>query len=82
MKFPKLKTLIASPQPEIEDLLTPREVKGLLKCSLPYIYKLAEREILPPVRYPSFGEKRKEGPLRFKKRDVFNFIEANYKGNN
>ena len=77
--FNKLKNLM--PSRELE-LLTPLEVKSLLKCSLPYVYKLAERNKLPCLRLPCLGEKQRKTLLRFKKRDVFDFIEANYRTNN
>jgi excisionase family DNA binding protein len=33
-----------------DSLWTAREVAGYLKCSVSYIYKAAERDILPAVR--------------------------------
>jgi len=77
--FDRFKTLIPSKEPE---LLTPLEVKSLLRCSLPYVYKLADKGKLPCLRLPCLGEKQGRTLLRFKKRDIFSFIEANYRANN
>lgn len=61
------------------ELLTAKEVKTILKCSLSHVYKLAEQERIPPVRWscPGSGEKERN-TLRFKKEDVLNFIETHY----
>lgn len=63
------------------ELLTPAEVKKMLKCSLPWIYKAASTGVLPCVRIPcpGVGEKRKKNLVRFKKEDVFDFIEKYYR---
>jgi excisionase family DNA binding protein len=66
----------------MEPLLTTVEVKKLLKCSAPYIYKMAAAGVLPCVRIPHLGEGRKADMVRFKKEDVFAFIEAHYQGRN
>jgi len=61
-------------------LLDASEVRRLLKCSLPLIYKMAERGQIPCVRWECLG-KGKEKPrttVRFKREDVFNFIEKHY----
>jgi hypothetical protein len=66
----------------METLLDAKEVKKILKCSLPLIYKMAERGQLPCVRWkcPGEGEKKRRTMLRFKMDDIRNFIESNYRG--
>lgn len=61
-------------------LLTPKEVQRLLKCSLPLVYKLADRGQLPCVRWPCPGEgtEKPRTMVRFKTKDVLEFIEKNY----
>jgi excisionase family DNA binding protein len=68
----------------MEPLLTPAELSKLLKCSLPYIYKIAASGILPCVRIANPGsvEKRKKDMVRFKKDDVFAWIEKHYQNPN
>ncbi len=65
---------------EVEPLLDAHEVKRLLKCSLPLIYKLAERGQIPCIRWecPGEGEKKPRSMVRFKQQDVFDFIEKHY----
>jgi excisionase family DNA binding protein len=61
-------------------LLKPTEVQNVLKCSLPYVYRLAESGRLKHVRIPSIephGTRRKN-VIRFRKDDVLEFIETNY----
>lgn len=61
------------------ELLTPLEVKKILKCSLPHVYKMAARGQLPCVRIPCLGAgKRAKTMVRFKKTDVMAFIEKYY----
>jgi len=64
----------------IEPLLNAQEVRRLLRCSLPWIYKAADRGLIPCVRIPCPGEgRRKERSIvRFKREDVFAFIENHY----
>ena len=64
----------------IEPLLDAKALKKLLKCSLPLVYKMAERGQIPCVRIPCPGEGRKKerNIIRFKREDVFNFIEDHY----
>ena len=64
-----------------EPLLDAKEVKRLLKCSLPLVYKLAQRGQIPCVRIPcpKYGEKRAKTIVRFKKDDVLMLIEKHYK---
>jgi hypothetical protein len=62
------------------ELLTPKDVQKLLKCSLPLVYRLAERGQLACVRWPCPG-KGSEKPrcmVRFKLDDVIKFIEEHY----
>lgn len=61
-------------------LFDAKDVKKILKCSLPLVYKLAERGQLPCVRWNCPGGcKRVRTMVRFKKADVFAFIEKHYK---
>ena len=62
------------------ELLTAKDVKQILKCSLPLVYKLAERGQIPCVRWECFGngEAKQKTMVRFKLNDVLNFIERNY----
>jgi predicted DNA-binding transcriptional regulator AlpA len=64
----------------IEPLLDAKEVKKLLRCSLPWIYKAADQGLIPCVRIPCPGEgsQRERTMVRFKKEDVFHFIEKHY----
>ena len=63
-----------------EPLLNATDVKNLLRCSLPLVYKMADRGQLPCVRWdcPSDGRKRSKTVIRFKRSDIFAFIEENY----
>jgi predicted DNA-binding transcriptional regulator AlpA len=61
-------------------LLDAKEVKTILRCSLPLIYKMADRGQIPCVRIPCSGKGKPKSLLRFKKIDVINFIENNYQG--
>jgi len=64
-----------------EPLLDAREVRSLLHCSLPFVYKLADRGRLACVRWDCLGDKdgRAKTMVRFKKNDVLHFIERHYK---
>ena len=64
----------------IEPLLDAKDVKRLLRCSLPLVYKLAARNQLPCVRIPCPGEGtgRQKSMVRFKKADVLSFIDKHY----
>jgi hypothetical protein len=68
---------------DTEPLLDAREVRKLLKCSLPLVYKMADRGQLPCVRWPcpGQGEEKARTMVRFKREDIFKFIESNYYGN-
>jgi hypothetical protein len=62
------------------ELLTPKEVQATLKCSLAYVYKLHERQLLPAVVFPVMGEgtEKPRSMIRFKQSDVIKFIESHY----
>ena len=61
------------------ELLTPKDVEKILKCSLPQVYRLAKRGLIGVVRMPSAIEQGDRGLVRFRVSDVFEFIESNYK---
>ena len=64
------------------NLLNPRDVQKILKCSLPLIYKLAEQGRIPHIRIPCPGDgERKKSLVRFKKEDVLAFIDRFYNKN-
>jgi hypothetical protein len=65
---------------EIEPLLNARDVSKILRCSLPHVYKMADRGQLACIRWdcPGNGERRPRTVVRFKKSDVFDFMEAHY----
>lgn len=65
---------------EISPLLNVRDISKILCCSIPHVYKMAARGQLPCIRWesPVNGEKRPRTVVRFKKSDVFNFLEAHY----
>jgi hypothetical protein len=68
-------------QNDIEPLLDAKEVKRLLRCSLPLVYKLADQRRLPCVRWecPGKGTKKPRTMVRFKPDDVYSFIEEHYR---
>jgi predicted DNA-binding transcriptional regulator AlpA len=61
-----------------ELLLKPKVVARMLSMSVPWVYKSAERGILPCVKLPGMGENGRE-PVRFKKEDIVQFIEEHYR---
>lgn len=61
-----------------EPLLDAREVKRLLRCSLPLVYKLAGRGQIPCIRIPCIGSGKPKHTIRFKRVDVIDFIEKHY----
>jgi len=63
----------------IPELLRAEDVRKILKVSLPYVHKLAERHKLPSVRYPGLGKKGKKEVVRFRKDDVLSFVNQHYK---
>jgi len=61
-------------------LLDAKDVKRLLKCSLPLVYKIADKGRIPCIRIPCPGlGTRKKELVRFKMDDVKAFVEANYR---
>ena len=62
------------------ELLDAKDVSKIFRCSLPLVYKMADRGQLPCVRWecPGNGKKRRE-TLRFKKDDVLEFVESHYR---
>lgn len=64
----------------MDELLTPKDVKRLFRCSLPWIYKASATGLLPSIRIPCPGlGARKKELVRFKKEDVFVFLESHYR---
>ena len=63
------------------NLLDAKDVKKILRCSLPLVYKLAERGQLPCVRWESPGEGTVKPwtTIRFKLDDILDFIDQNYR---
>ena len=63
-----------------EPLLNANEVRHLLKCSLPLIYKMAQQRQIPCIRWkcPGRGKEKPRTMVRFKREDVFKFIEDHY----
>ena len=64
----------------MDELLTPKEAKTILKCSLAYVYKLYERGHLPAVVFPIMGKgiKKPRSMVRFKRSDITDFIHNHY----
>lgn len=64
----------------LNTLLDAKDVKRMLKVSLPLVYKLAEQGRLPCVRIPCPGKgtKKTRTIVRFKPHDVFSFVENHY----
>lgn len=60
------------------ELLNAKDVSKILRCSLPLIYKMADDGRLACVRWDCPGQGRLKTMVRFKKKDVFKFIENNY----
>ena len=80
--FDRLKTLISDKEPKIdESLFDANQVRSLLACSLALVYRMAERGQLPCVRWecPGEGRKKPRTTVRFKREDVFDFIEKHYR---
>jgi hypothetical protein len=58
------------------ELLNPKDVSRLLKCSLPWVYKASEAGLLPSIRIPCAGNgKREKHMVRFELESVRAFIE-------
>ncbi len=64
------------------ELISAKQVKKILKVSLPYVYRLADQGRIPCVRIPCPGEgtERPRTLVRFKLKDVLNFVEKHYQG--
>ena len=58
------------------ELLTAKDVSKIFSCSLPLVYRMADRGQLPCVRWECLGEgeKRRE-TVRFLKDDIIKFIQ-------
>ena len=63
------------------ELLTAKDVRKILRCSLPLVYKMADRGQLPCVRWecPGDGDKKKS-MLRFEPEAIRVFVENHRKG--
>jgi hypothetical protein len=60
----------------MDDLLDAKQVKKLLRVSLPLVYKMAERGQLPCIRWECPGSgTRKKTVVRFELESVMAFIE-------
>jgi hypothetical protein len=58
------------------ELLTPKEVKRMLKVSLSLVYRMADRGQLPCVRWEAPGDgERKKSMLRFEREAIFEFVK-------
>ncbi len=67
----------------IDELMTAGDVRRMLRCSLALVYRMADRNQIPSVRWvcPSENGGRPKTMVRFKKDDVLQFIEKNYQKN-
>jgi predicted DNA-binding transcriptional regulator AlpA len=64
----------------VDDLLDAKQVRKILRCSLPLVYKMADRGQLPCVRWECPGEgARKKTVVRFEQEAVREFIERHRK---
>lgn len=65
---------------DIDPLLDAKDVKKVLRCSLPLVYKLADRGQLPSIRWecPGEGNIKPRTMVRFRREDVLNFIKEHY----
>ena len=61
------------PETEATPLLKPAEVAKILSVSRVYVYKMADRGLIPSVRWPGTGAGDKT-VLRFREVDILNFI--------
>lgn len=66
---------------ELEPLLSAKDVQKLLRISLALVYRMADRGDLRCVRWVCPGKegRREKTTVRFKKTDIIDFIEKNYK---
>ena len=63
---------------QIDALLKPSQAAKILSVSRPYVYVMAEKGLLPCIRWPGTGAGEKT-VLRFLKDDVLDFIKAHRK---
>ena len=66
-----------------DELIRAVDAKQMMKCSLPFVYKLAETGRLPHVRIDATSPdnpkpRKRQCIIRFKKSDVIDFINSNY----
>jgi predicted DNA-binding transcriptional regulator AlpA len=60
----------------MDDLLDAKQVKKLLRVSLPLVYKMAERGQLPCIRWECPGNgSRKKTVVRFEQEAIRSFLE-------
>jgi len=59
------------------ELLNAKQVAKMLNCSIPLIYKMADKGQLPCVRWDCWGcgTEKERKTVRFKQEDVMDFIE-------
>lgn len=65
---------------DIENLLDARQVATILRCSAPLVYKMAERQQIPCVRWtcPGEGREKPRTTVRFRFEDIRAFVDKNY----
>jgi hypothetical protein len=64
----------------IEPLLAVKDVKTILNVSTSSVYNMVARGQLPAVAWEAPGNgKRLSQVIRFKRQDIFDFIESNYR---
>lgn len=62
------------------ELLTPKQVARILKCSLPWVYKASDKGILPSVRVPCPGVgTKKRDMVRFEVEAIRDFVKLHRK---
>jgi hypothetical protein len=68
------------PRDKTDPLIDAKDVKRMLKVSLPLVYKLADQGRLPCIRIPCLGKgtKKPRTIVRFKLQDVLTFVERHY----
>lgn len=64
----------------LNELLNAQDVRKILRCSLPHVYTLAARQQIPCVRWqcPGEGTRKERTMVRFRLKDIHDFIEQNY----
>lgn len=67
------------PTEDIELLLSAKDVARILRCSVPLVYRMAERGQIACVRWAMQGEGKPKLMLRFRREDVLGFIEGHYR---